>query len=423
MNRWNKDTFDRLGEEYIHYACPDHSHPLCHACIETLENVVRSDFITVDILSSCLISSLNTGNIEKIRIILDSNKLPDTRIVDIVSDVQNTYTIGHCKRLLPPHIWKEVSISPDILRQVSNIVSFVEKVRDTGDEELISIVGMICPANMQTLEILRSRTPVAWAARIKKCDSILSKAISHKVAPRVLDVLVDRGVVDVTYSDIVSLLREYPPSIDRENVYYRMLSVMHISEEEFLRSHICQRSRMMEMLSTKCHQCQSYINDTNLYGIPISDIPSLFIVESRIGDAEAVYALDVREIIRLIDGRNGNGKNNKDNTYIHPYTREKVNGDDIVMTYSLIIEKDIPTRDITSTYEHECNRYDLTRVVEDSNLEDYSMNILSMIIQHGPSVLYTLKYYPNVARMYEESLYHTIMTLYPQLSDIIKDII
>lgn len=412
MNRWDREIFDRLAETHIGYACPDETHPLCHACMETLRNVVSEDIVCTNILKILLCHFAGIGNVEKMMVVIDSGRLCIEDIVEVLSSIQDEYLLAIYKDMsLPPGVWEGITVSPKCLSRMCRTIEFVEAVRDCGDNELLDVVSVLCPANSKTIDIFKNRTPVAWAANINLTDDILDIALYHKVSPKVIDVLIHRGA-KVDQRHVVTLLT-YPPSTEREDVYYDMLSVLEISEREFLTKNRCPRTSMMEILDNmdRCQSSDKYANDTNLYGVPISDIPSIFILESHHNDV--VYALDVREMINLVDD---------ENEYIHPYTRETVGGEDIVMTHSLIIEKNIPTQDVDSVEKYNPDPLEdmISEVIDDHDLEAYGPNILSLVIAYTPTILYTLQYYPNLVRFYEKSLATTIIKLYPRLTDIAK---
>lgn len=418
QNRWDEEVF--LSIPHIHReSVPillDGKTFYSSCCIETFEGLLKYNLYTKILLLEVLVECITQMNINKIKMIIRLGVLSDEEIATLMSSTQNMYLLSRYKEMfVDSNIWKMIDVHGITLQQMCIDKNIFTKMISMSSDEVVSVLCIIAPMSKEVLSICGRRTPTTWAYRVPISTDLLLSCIHYNVSIDVIDVVVSRLSI-IHPRDVKRLMESYPPSMMRESVYYKCLSIMSMSEEDFLIRHMPDSKRCMNMRRLKASTfpiCKNtYANTCNLYGIDVTDIPSIYTIETRCG--HSTYLLDAREIIKMVSN----------DTYVHPYTRETIPSRDIIDRYISLIDEDIPTcidvGDVPDPVSNTDNSSKIQEMIEKHDLIAYMQEMVEISCRYNQDTLISLSRHPNIIRLYNDSIPSTILMLYPQLKNIVK---
>lgn len=422
QNRWNEEIYDSIPIDFrsLIPILPNFSMFLSHCCIETLVGILDRSHCDETMATQILLTSLFEGNIEKARIILDRKIVADTDVIDCMSRIQDIRLLTQYK-VIRPDLWDSIRISPISLASICADYDYITKAFSMcDDEETLDLLVLCSSCPRHLLYFLCERITSSWAHRVQLYDTILSEALEYRARLHILEILVERQCL-VSLEEVAKIMKVYPPSIQREKIFYKCLGILGVTEYDFLCNNMKDSKRFTNFRSLFIDKDigpydGSVANDSTLGANSTSDIPGIFTVITEHAN-NVRYLLDIREMGRYLN----------DKTYSHPYTRETLTTLSIAERYLYLVSMDIPMGVITSNDislpqpNNILSTEELVQsIVEKHDLYLYWKDIINISSVYGISMLMALQRHPNMIRLYNTTIQETVLDIHRDMHSLLK---
>lgn len=428
QNEWDENTFLSILPEYRQAVprSPNGQSFYISCCIDTFKNLLSKKLYNTKLLVEVLQHCLGMGNIQKARLLIRTGDIPNDDILESVNKYQNLYLVQYYKEMFKDsdirgEVWNDLDISGNTLYDMCCYTDYLVKLfAKCRDSKTMDILCLIAPPTRDVLSLAGRRVPPSWAYRVGITLDTFVTCVRYNVDIDVLDIIVSR-LQQIKTIDVVEFMTVYPPSDMREKVFYKTLSIMKMSEYNFLLNYMTNSKRYSQMkkLCASTSMCTGeFANTCTLYGIDTADVPSIFgVTTTHKGGAK--YLLDIREMKNIAES----------NTYAHPYTREILSSSTIQERYKYLLDNEIPTQaisyDDTDVPPSPMPPMDnvISNMIQKHDLSLYVGEMTNIMSMYGNDTLVALDRHPNIIRMYTDSLATTIVILYPYIRQLAKECI